>query len=391
MIPSARLTFIGRTDFRGRNQLFGINAADRRFHIYVIGQTGTGKSTLLETLIAQDAARGEGLALLDPHGDLVERVLARLPDDRRADLLYLDAPDPTEPYGVNPLGGVPPDKRPLAASALLEVMKKLWSDSWGPRLEHIARNAFLALLDQPQATVADVLRILSDDDYRRDAMRYVRSQPVRAFWLKEYEKYPAKFRLEAIAPIQNKVGAFLANPLLHRILTRADTMLDLRRVMDDGKILLVNLSKGQIGEDTATLLGALVVTSLGIAAMSRSDVPASARRSFYVYLDEFHAFTTLSLAGMLSELRKYGVSLTLAHQYLAQLDPMVREAILGNVGTILSFRLGPADAALLEQEFAPTFSALDLMNLPNRHIYLKLMVDGVPTPPFSARTLAPPE
>lgn len=384
---SNRLTFIGRTNFRHQNQLFGITAADRRFHIYLIGQTGTGKSTLLETLIRQDAVRNEGLALLDPHGDLIERILPRLPAHRRTDLVYLDAPDPRQRFGVNPLGGVPPAKRPLAASALLEVMKKLWSDSWGPRLEHIARNAFLALLDQPQATLADVLRILSDDDYRRDAMRFVRSQPVRAFWLKEYENYPAKFRLEAIAPIQNKVGAFLANPLLHRILTGADEMLDLRALMDDGKILLVNLSKGQIGEDTATLLGALVVTTLGIAAMSRSDVPPGARRDFYVYLDEFHAFTTLSLAGMLSELRKYGVSLTLAHQYLAQLDPMVREAVLGNVGTIVSFRVGPSDAELLAEEFAPTFSALDLMNLPNRHIYLKLMLDGAPTAPFSATTL----
>ncbi|MBX3024681.1 type IV secretion system DNA-binding domain-containing protein [bacterium] len=391
MIPHDRLTFIGRTDFRDSNQLFGIKTADRRFHMYVIGQTGTGKSSLLETLIRQDAAHGQGLAVLDPHGDLVERIVRHLPAHRRGDLVYLDAPDPTQPYGVNPLAGVPIVKRPLAASGLLEVMKKLWSDSWGPRLEHIVRNTFLALLDQPHATIADAMRLLSDDDYRRHAMTAVRSQPVRAFWLKEYEKYPAKFRLEAIAPIQNKVGAFLANPLLHRILTRAERMLDLRRIMDDGKILLVNLAKGRIGEDTATLLGALIVTSLGVAAMSRSDVAEDDRRDFFVYLDEFHAFTTLSLAGMLSELRKYGVGLVLAHQYLAQLDPLVREAILGNAGTIMSFRVGPEDADLLAQEFGPTFSALDMINLPNRHIYLKLMVDGVPSPPFSARTFRLPD
>jgi len=387
MIPSDRLTFIGRTDFRNSHRLFGIKTADRRFHMYVIGQTGTGKSTLLETMIRQDAAHGEGLALLDPHGDLVERVLCHLPDDRRNDLVYLHAPDPTQPYGVNPLAGVPVARRPLAASGLLEVMKKLWSDSWGPRLEHIMRNVFLALLDQREATLADALRILSDDDYRRDAMAFVRSQPVRAFWLKEYEKYPAKFRLEAIAPIQNKVGAFLANPLLHRILTKAERMLDLRELMDEKKILLVNLAKGKIGEDTATLLGALIVTSLGLAAMSRSDVAENERRDFFVYLDEFHAFTTLSLAGMLSELRKYGIGMTLAHQYLAQLDPLVREAILGNAGTVVAFRVGAADAEFLAQEFAPTFSALDLMNLPNRHVYLRLIVDGAPTAPFSARTL----
>ncbi len=391
MIPQNRLTFIGRTNFRKSLQLFGITAADRRFHMYVVGQTGTGKSTLLETLVRQDAAYGEGLALLDPHGDLVERIVRSLPEHRRGDLVYLDAPDPTQPYGVNPLAGIPVAKRSLAASGLLEVMKKLWSDSWGPRLEHIARNAFLALLDQPQATLGDVLRLLSDDDYRRDAMAAVRSQPVRAFWLKEYEKYPTKFRLEAIAPIQNKVGAFLANPLLHRILTRADQMLDLRKVMDEGKILLVNLAKGKIGEDTATLLGSLIVTSLALAAMSRSDVPENNRRNFFVYLDEFHTFTTLSLAGMLSELRKYGVGMTLAHQYLAQLDLLVREAILGNAGTIVSFRVGPADAELLAQEFAPTFSALDLISLPNHHIYLKLMVNGAPTAPFSAETLRLPD
>jgi len=383
------LTIIGRTDFRGERRLFGMRLADRRHHLYVVGKTGTGKSTLLESLIRQDLMHGHGLALLDPHGDLVERVLTRLPDARRRDLVFLDTPNPELIWGFNPLRGVPPAKRVAAGSGILEVMKKLWADSWGPRLEHILRNALLALLDQPQATLADVLRLLSDDDYRRDAMKNVSSLPVRAFWLKEYEKYPVRFRLEAIAPVQNKVGAFLTNPLLYRLLTTPGRPLDLRRVMDERKILLVNLAKGKIGEDTATLLGALLVSSLAWVAMGRTELAEDDRADFFVYLDEFHAFTTLSLATMLSELRKYRVNLTLSHQHLSQLAPEVREAILGNAGSLVSFRVGPTDAEILAEEFAPNIRTLDLMNLPNHHAYVKLMSDGAPATPFSARTLPP--
>lgn len=383
------LTIIGQTDFRGDRRPFGMRIADRRHHLYVVGKTGTGKSTFLEALIRQDLAHGHGLALLDPHGDLVERVFRRLPDARRRDLVFLDMPDRELVWGFNPLRGVPPGKRVAAASGILEVMKKLWADSWGPRLEHILRNALLALLDQPQATLADVLRLLSDDDHRREVMKSVSSLPVRAFWLKEYEKYPVRFRLEAIAPIQNKVGAFLSNPLLYRLLTAPGRPLDLRRVMDERKVLLVNLAKGKIGEDTAALLGALLVSSLGWVAMGRAELPEEERLDFFVYLDEFHAFTTLSLATMLSELRKYRVALTLSHQHLAQLEPEVREAILGNVGSLIAFRVGPTDAEILAEEFAPHFGALDLMNLPNHRAYVKLMVDGAPAAPFSAKTLPP--
>ena len=297
--------------------------------------------------------------------------------------------DHTQPLGLNPLENIAPIKRPLAASGLLEVFKKLWMDSWGPRLEHIMRNALLALLDQPQATLADVLRLLDDQAFRKSAVTKIQNDQVRDFWTKEYENYPARFRMEAIAPIQNKVGAFLANPILNKILTQAKNAFYLRRVMDEGKILLVNLAKGKIGEDTAMLLGALLITRVGLAALSRADIPESDRRDFYLYVDEFQNFTTLSLVSMLSELRKYRVNMIFAHQYLSQLYPQVQDAILGNVGTLISFRLGVTDAEILEKEFYPEFSIRDLISLPNHQIYLKLMINGKISSPFSAQTIKP--
>lgn len=381
------LTFFGRVNFRNDRRIFGIKRRDRRAHMYVIGRTGTGKSTLLETMIRQDVARGDGVALLDPHGDLTERVLARIPEKRQPDLIYFNVPDRKNPLGFNPLERVALEKRALAASGLLDAFKKIWADSWGPRLEHILRNALLALLDQPEATLADVPRLLSDRTFRKRIALQITSRHVCDFWLREYEAYPAHFRAEAIAPIQNKVGAFLTNPILSRILTQPTSTFDLRQVIDEGKILLVNLAKGKIGEDAASLLGALLVSRLGLAALSRADVPETERRDFYCYLDEFPTFTTLSLATMLSELRKYRLNLVLAHQFLGQLDEEIRDAILGNVGTMITFRIGAADAEILEKEFAPEFAATDLVNLPNYSIYLRLMVDGEVTRPFSGETM----
>jgi hypothetical protein len=355
----------------------------------VIGKTGTGKSTLLETMIRQDIGAGQGVALLDPHGDLVERVLTWLPGSRRSDLVYFNVPDRDRPLGFNPLERVPPPKRALAASGMLEVFKKQWVDSWGPRLEHLLRNTLLALLDQPEATLADIPRLLDEPEYRRRVVERTANAQVRRFWLREYAAYPARFRAEVIAPLQNKVGAFLADPLLNAILTQPKSNFDLRAVMDEGRVLLVNLAKGKIGGDSAALLGALLVSRIGLTALSRVEVPEKSRRDFFFYLDEFPTFTTLSLATMLSELRKYRVSLVLAHQYLSQVDLQVRDAILGNVGTIVSFRLGLADAEVLEKEFHPEFDADDLVNLPNHGIYLKLMMNGVVSRPFSAETLAP--
>jgi Type IV secretion-system coupling protein DNA-binding domain len=389
-ITQEEIAYFATTDFRNRKTQFGIKQQDRRAHMYILGKTGTGKSTLLETLIRQDLVNGSGLALLDPHGDLVENILSDVPEERRADLIYFDATDAERPLGFNPLECVAAKFRPLAASGLLSVFQHIWTDSWGPRLEHILRNALLALLEQPTATLADIPRLLDDNAYRRQALTKVSNEQVRTFWLKEYAGYPARFRAEAVAPLQNKVGAFLANPLIHRIVTQEQSAFRLRRIMDGGKILLVNLAKGKVGADTSTLLGALLVSRLGLAALSRADQPEAERRDFYLYLDEFHSFTTLSLVGMLSELRKYRLNLILAHQYMAQLDERLLQAILGNVGTIISFRIGPSDTETIAQEFAPEFSATDLMNLPNYHTYLKLMIDGQVSRPFSAETLPPP-
>ena len=385
------IALLGQAVWRNERKLFGIKKADRTSHLYMVGKTGTGKSTLIESMICQDMEAGEGVALFDPHGDLSHRVLGAVPSARQQDLIYFDVPDAQHPLGFNPLAQVPPSARPLAASNMLDAFKKIWADSWGPRLEHILRNALLALMDYPGATLADVLRLLDEVDFRRDVCRTVSNSQVRDFWLREYAKYPARLRAEAIAPVQNKVGAFLANPILRQILTHPESSLDLRQVIDDGKILLVNLAKGKLGEDAAALLGALLVSRLGVAALGRAEIPPDSRRHFYVYLDEFQTFTTRSLATMLAELRKYGVSLTLAHQYLSQLDPEIRDAILGNAGTIMSFRLGLTDAEFLAKEFYPEFGPGDLVALPNYQAYLKLMIDGVVSRPFSAETVPPPD
>src|SRR5205814_3600006 len=279
--------------------------------------------------------------------------------------------------------------RPLVASGLISVFKKIWAESWGPRMEYILRNALLALLELPVSTLLDIPKLLDDSAFRRHVLVYVRNDQVRRFWLREYENYPARFRAEAISPIQNKVGEFLVNPILRSIVGQAKSAFDLRRVMDEGKILLVNLAKGKIGEDTSALLGAMLVTKIGLAALSRAELAEADRRDFYLYADEFPTFTTTSFGGMLSEMRKYHVGLVLAHQYMEQLDETLRGAILGNVGTTIAFRVGLDDAEALEKEFHPEFAASDLVNLPNYHIYLKLMIDGMVSKPFSALTLPP--
>lgn len=383
------ITYFARTNWRGVRRPFGIRRDDRLSHMYVVGKTGTGKSTMLETMARQDLARGEGFALFDPHGDLVERLVKAVPEERRDDLVYFDVPDTSNPLGFNPLAGVAPKDRHLAASGMVEAMKKIWHDSWGPRLEHILRNALLALLEQPGASLADVLRILTDKGYRKHVAGHCANAEVRAFWLKEFRGWSARYRSEAIGPVQNKVGAFLSNPVLHGILTQKESAFDPRRLMDEGKILLVNLSKGRIGEDSAALLGSLLVSRLGLAALGRADARDPERRPFFLYLDEFQSFTTLALANMLSELRKYRVGLVLAHQYAGQLEDEVREAILGNAGTVVSFRVGPEDAEVLEREFAPEVTERDLVRLPNYEIYLRLMVEGRSSEIFSASAILP--
>src|SRR5256712_4199145 len=357
--------------------------------MHAIGKAGTGKSTLIANLARQDLVHGEGFALLDPHGDLAEHVLRLVPEERRADLISFTVPATARPLAFNPLESAGAAFRPLVASGLISVFKKIWAESWGPRMEYILRNALLALLDLPASTLLDIPKLLDDSVFRRHVLVYVRNDQVRRFWLREYENYPARFRAEAISPIQNKVGEFLVNPILRNIVGQSKSAFDLRSVMDEGKILLVNLAKGKIGEDTSSLLGAMLVTKVSLAALSRAELPEADRRDFYLYADEFPSFTTTSFAGMLSEMRKYHVVLVLAHQYMDQLDETLRGAIIGNVGTLIAFRVGLTDAEVLEKEFYPEFTAGDFVNLPNYSLYLKLMVDGTVTRPFSADTLPP--
>ncbi len=379
-----------RVDYRRDDRTFGIKNDDRFSHVYIIGKTGTGKSTLIETMALQDLAVGNGFALVDPHGELVERIAASIPPSRQADAIYFNPSDPTQPYGYNPLRQVRPDFISLAASGLMEVLKKMWADSWGVRMEHILRNALLALLEQPDATLSDVLRLLSDRGYRKTVCRSLKNRAVKNFLEHEFERFTFGYRADGIAPIQNKIGAFLADPLLHHVLTEPVQDLHVRRIMDEGKVLLVNLAKGRLGEDSSSLLGGLLVTTIGLAAFSRASVPPEKRRDFFVYVDEFQSFTTLALVNMFSELRKYRVGFTVAHQYLHQLEPDIRHAVLGNAGTIISFRVGAEDAPYIVEEFHEHFEKLDFLQLPNYRIYIKLMIDGTPSTPFSAATLSAP-
>ena len=381
------ITYIGRTTFRNAGIAFGIRQRDRRSHFYAIGKTGTGKSTLLYTMAGQDVTQGLGFALFDPHGDLAERLKALASEKRADDLIYLNVADPALSWTFNPFAGVPEDKRSLAAAGLVEVFKKLWPDDWGPRLEHLLRNVVYTLLENPGCTLADIPPLLTDKDYRDQLVSSVENEAVRDFWEKEYAKYSQPFRAVVVAPLQNKIGALLTDPILRRILTEDGMRLDLRSIMDHGKMLIVNLDKGRIGEGPAAILGSLLVSHIALAGISRSEKPEEERRDFFVYLDEFHTFATQSLATMLSELRKYRVGMVLAHQHLSQLDPAIRDAVFGNVGTMISFRVGAEDAQYLARELAPTFAFTDLTSLPRYNMYLRLLIDGEQSKPFSAQTI----
>lgn len=381
VMPSAEVSYFGETNHRNAHVRFGIKQPDRLSHMYIIGKTGTGKSTLLETLALQDAVAGRGFALIDPHGDLAEELARRVGEIASDRLISFNATDPWLPYGFNPVRRLKDDKIPLAVSGILETLKKIWPDAWGVRMEHVLRNSLHLLLERDGSTLPDILRLYTDEDFRRELAVKVRNDVVRRFWQEEFEHYPPRLKADACAPIQNKLGALLSDPTLHRILVAPEIDLRFRRVMDEGQILIVNIAKGKLGSESALLLGSLIVSMIGLAAFSRAD--SDNRTPFFVYLDEFHNFTTLMLASMMAELRKYGVGLILAHQYLHQLTPDIRHAVLGNAGTILSFRVGPEDATLLADEFQPRFGVLDLINLPNRSFYLKLMIDGAPSQAFS--------
>ncbi|MDA8162596.1 MAG: type IV secretion system DNA-binding domain-containing protein [Desulfobacteraceae bacterium] len=377
------------TDYRDERKVFGIRQRDRRSHMYMIGKTGTGKSTLILNMLVSDIRGGRGAALIDPHGDLAEEILNYVPENRIDDVIYFNPADLEYPVAFNPLEKVHPDYHHLVASGLISVFKKIWPEFWGPRLEHILRNSILTLLEYPDSSLLDLPRLLTDKDFRTHVLRHVNHQQVREFWFNEFEKYSAWLRSEAISPILNKVGQFLTSPMLRNIVGQKENTFDLRKVMNEGKILIVNLSKGKVGEDNSALLGAMLVTKIMLAALSRADIPENERIPFYLYVDEFHNFLTLSFANILTESRKYNLNLILAHQYIEQLDEKIMAAVFGNVGTIISFRVGAEDAKYLAREFHPVFDEADLANLPNYHIYLKLMIDGVTSKPFSAETLGP--
>ena len=383
-IPGGDISYFARSNFRNKNIPIGIRQADRLSHIHIIGKTGVGKSTLLGTLARGDLAAGRGFALIDPHGDLVSGIAQNIPTEQMARIVYLDATDPRQPFGYSPLRRVRHDKIPLAVSGLLETLRKLWPDAWGVRMEHVLRNSLYALLERDGSTLPDILRLYSDEKFRRVIVSDIKNETVRRFWLDEFENYPARMRAEACAPIQNKLGALLSDPTLYRILVEPKVDLHLRALMDEGKVLLVNVSKGQLGEDSSHLLGALILSTLALAALSRAETQE--RRPFFIHVDEFQAFTTMMIVNMLPEIRKSGVGLTMAHQYLNQLDPDIRSAVLGNAGTLISFRVGAEDAPFLTREFQPRIGVEDLLCLPNHGIYLKLMIDGTPSRPFSGQT-----
>jgi len=386
---SETIAVFAETNFRNQYRKFGIKIDDRRRHMYLIGKTGMGKSTILENMIVDDIRSGKGVMVVDPHGDLAEKIIEYIPSSRVNDVIYFNPADMEYPIAFNIVEQVEPHLRHLVASGLIGVFKKLWADSWGPRLEYILRNAILAVLDYPGSTLLAVTRMLSDKNFRKKVIEKIQDPVVKSFWVNEFAGYANNFASEAVSPIQNKVGQFLSSSLIRNIVGQVKSSIDLREVMDTGKILILNLSKGRIGEDNSALLGAMMITKVQLSVMSRVDILEKDRKDFYLYIDEFQNFTTDSFANILSEARKYRLNLIMAHQYIEQLGEIVKPAVFGNVGTIIVFRVGAADAEELVKEFTPVFTEEDLVNLPKYEFYIKLMIEGIASDPFSARGLAP--
>lgn len=387
-----RITYFADTDARNRRIRFGIKAKDRTKHVYVIGKTGMGKSTLLENMAVQDIANGDGMAFIDPHGKTADLLLEYVPKERIRDVIYIAPFDTDHPISFNVLESVDPSKRHLVVSGLMSTFKKIWVDAWSARMEYILTNTLLALLESPGSTLLGVNRMLSDKNYRAEIVANIKDPSVRSFWVKEFAGYTERMAAEAVPAIQNKVGQFTANPLIRNMIGQPTSTFDFREAMDRRKIIIINLSKGKIGDENMKLLGGLLVTKMYLAAMSRADVPDRVMKvlpNFYLYVDEFQNFANASFADILSEARKYKLNLTIAHQYIEQMDELVRPAVFGNVGTMISFRVGATDAEALEKEFAPQFVIEDLVNLGFAQIYLKLMIDGLSSAPFSATTMPP--
>lgn len=389
------LTILGEAVFHGQRLKFGIRQDDRRRHVYTIGKTGMGKSVLLENMIFSDIHAGKGIGVIDPHGDLIEAILRFIPKSRSNDVILFDPSDRDFPISFNMLEAPNPDQRPLVASGLMSVFTKLWPEAFSGRMEHILRNTLLALLENEGSSMLGILRMFGDDTYRAKIVANVTDPVVKSFWETEYAGWSDKYRTEAIAAIQNKIGQLLTTPLIRNIVGQVRSTLDVRHAMDTGKIVLVNLSKGKLGEDTSAFLGSMLVTKFQIDAMSRADMPEAERRDFYLYVDEFQNFATKSFATILSEARKYRLSLTVAHQYVGQLtigqnDTSLRDAVFGNVGSLISFQVGSDDAEDLSLQFEEMVSTKDILSLPKYHAYMRLMINGVPSKPFSVATLPPP-
>jgi CxxC-x17-CxxC domain-containing protein len=389
----SEINFFAKTNFRNQEVKFGIKKDDRRRHVYIIGKTGVGKSNVMENMAIQDIRNGEGVCYVDPHGEGAEKMLKAIPSNRINDVVYFNPADTEFPIAFNILEAVDESKKNLVASGMMGVFKKIWPDVWSPRMEYILNNTILALLDYSGSTMLGVNRMMYDKDYRKRIYPKIKDPVVKSFWINEFDKWEDRFRKEAVAAIQNKVGQFLSSAVIRNIVGQPKSTIDMREIMDNQKILIVNLSKGRIGEDAMRLLGGMIVTKIQLAAMGRVEIPEAERKDFYLYVDEFQNFATESFANILSEARKYRLSLTLAHQYINQLifdnNTTVRDAVFGNVGTIISFRVGAEDAEHLEKEFEPVFMLNDLVNLAKYNIYLKLMIDGIAGDAFSAVTLPP--
>jgi hypothetical protein len=384
------VSLFGLTNFRGRHLKFGIKRSDRGRHMYIIGQTGAGKSFLLQLLTLSDIYHDVGFAIVDPHGDYATDIMKYIPEHRLDDVIYLNPADREYPMAFNPMEITDPAMKDHISSELVGVLKRMF-DSWGPRLEYILRYTLLALLDHPDSTMLDIPRMLTEKDFRKQVINNINDPVVKSFWVTEFASWNEKFASEAVAPVLNKVGAFVANPLVRNIIGQKKSAFNIRQIMDEGKILLVNLSRGQVGEDNAAILGALMVTKIQLAAMSRADMPLEDRRPFYLYVDEFQNFATDSFAVILSEARKYGLNLTVANQYVSQMPEVVRDAVFGNVGTMVSFRIGPGDSTVLGRYFEPVFEAIDLTKLHNQNIFISMIIDGEKASPFSAATLRMPD
>ncbi len=383
------VNFFGLTNYRNQNRRFGIKTDDRRRHMYIVGKTGMGKTTILENMVLNDIYGGHGVGLVDPHGDFAEKIIDFIPPHRINDVVYFNPSDIDYPIGFNILETINPEQKHLVASGLMGVFKKIWPDVWSARMEYILNNTILALLDFPGTTLLGINRMLADEEYRKRVVANTKDPVIKAYWQTEFANYTEKFRSEAVSPIQNKIGQFLSASVIRNIVAQVKSRINIREIMDTQKILIMNLSKGRIGEDNSRLLGGMLITRIQLAAMERVDIPEKDRKDFFLYVDEFQNFATESFANILSEARKYRLDLIMAHQYMEQLDEMVLAAVIGNVGTMVTFRVGSSDAEILAKEFSPTFVEEDLVNLPKYHTYLKLMIDGVASRPFSALTLPP--